>query len=68
LHGPDPVCTGVKYEEADRIMRAHDIEMPKASLSVQLGFGRRSQTWVRHGQPANLTDAQIQELRKQVQS
>jgi len=49
-------------------MRAHDIEMPKASLSVQLGFGRRSQTWVRHGQPANLTDAQIQELRKQVQS
>ena len=43
---------GVKYEEADRIFRAHEIAMPKASLSVQLGFGRRPQTWERHGNPA----------------
>ena len=54
---------GLKHEEADRIFRAHGIEMPKASLSVQLGFGRRPQTWERHGNPANLTDAQIAELR-----
>jgi hypothetical protein len=54
----------VKYEEADRIMRAHDIEMPKASLSVQLGFGRRPASWPRHGKPAELTDEQIAELRE----
>jgi hypothetical protein len=55
---------GVKYPEADRIFRAHGIEMPKTSLSVQLGFGRRATTWDRHGKPAELTDAQIAELRK----
>jgi len=55
--------SGVKHEEADRIFRTHGIEMPKASLSVQLGFGRRPQTWERHGNPAELTDAQIAELR-----
>ena len=54
---------GVKYEEADRIFRGHGIEMPKASLSVQLGFGRNEATWERHGKPAELTDAQIAELR-----
>lgn len=57
-------AAGVKYEEADAIMRAHDIEMPKASLSVQLGFGRRPASWGRHGKPADLSDAQIAELRK----
>jgi len=57
---------GVKHEEADRIFRAQGIEMPKASLSVQLGFGRRPQTWERHGNPAELTDAQIAELRNGV--
>jgi hypothetical protein len=54
---------GVKYAEGDRIFRAHGIEMPKSSLSVQLGFGRNPASWERHGQPANLTDAQIAELR-----
>ena len=54
---------GVKYEEADRIFRVHGIEMPKASLSVQLGFGRNEATWERHGKPAELTDVQIAELR-----
>lgn len=54
---------GVKHEEADRIFRAHGIKMPKASLSVQLGFGRRPSTWERHGKPADVTDAQITELR-----
>ena len=54
---------GVKYEEADRIFRAQGIEMPKASLSVQLGFGRNEAAWERHGKPAELTDAQIAELR-----
>ena len=54
---------GVKYDEADRIFRAHGIEMPKASLSVQLGFGRRPAAWERHGNPAELTDSQIAELR-----
>ena len=54
---------GVKYEEADRIFRVHGIVMPKSSLSVQLGFGRNEATWARHGKPAELTDAQIAELR-----
>jgi len=57
---------GVKHEEADRIFRAHAIEMPKASLSVQLGFGRNAETWERHGKPADLSDAQIAELRSGV--
>jgi len=57
---------GVKHEEADRIFRAHGIEMPKASLSVQLGFGRRPQTWDRHGQPAELNEEQIAELRENI--
>lgn len=56
-------AVGVKYDEADRIFLAHGIEMPKASLSVQLGFGRRPETWNRHGKPAELTEAQIAELR-----
>ena len=54
---------GVKHEEADRIFRAHGIEMPKSSLSVQLGFGRNPATWAQHGKPADLTDIQIDVLR-----
>ena len=54
---------GLKYEEADRIFRAHGITMPKASLSVQLGFGRNEATWAKHGKPAELTEAQVSELR-----
>ncbi|PTY02393.1 hypothetical protein DB346_09830 [Verrucomicrobia bacterium LW23] len=56
-------AAGVKYPEADSIFRAHEIVMPKASLSVQLGFGRRPATWERHGKPADLTPQQIAELR-----
>jgi len=56
-------AAGVKYEEADRIFRAHGIEMPKASLSVQLGFGRNPASWARHGKPAELTVEQLAELR-----
>ena len=59
-------AAGVKHEEAERIFRAHGIEMPKASLSVQLGFGRRPATWERHGKPAELTSEQIAELRVEV--
>lgn len=47
-------------------MRVYGIEMPKTSLSVQLGFGRNEETWERHGKPAPLTDAQIAELRAAV--
>ena len=54
---------GLKYEEADRIFKAHGITMPKASLSVQLGFGRNPNAWERHGKPAELNDAQVAELR-----
>ncbi|PTY01843.1 hypothetical protein DB346_11020 [Verrucomicrobia bacterium LW23] len=54
-------AAGVKYPEADSIFRAHEILMPKASLSVQLG--RRPATWERHGKPAELTLQQIAELR-----
>ena len=57
---------GVKYAEANLIFRAHGIEMPKASLSVQLGFGRNPASWERHGKPADLSDAQIAELRAEV--
>ena len=57
---------GVKWDEADRIMRAHGIEMPKASLSVQLGFGRNQATWEKRGEPAPITDEQIADLRKEV--
>ncbi|XHR27630.1 MAG: hypothetical protein ACFUZC_17020 [Chthoniobacteraceae bacterium] len=57
---------GVKYAEGDRIFRVHGIEMSKASLSVQLGFGRNSASWKRHGQPANLTETQVAELRAEV--
>ena len=56
-------AAGVKHDEAERIFKAHGIEMPKASLSVQLGFGRRPVTWNRHGKPAELTETQIAELR-----
>ena len=59
---------GVKWEEADRIMRAHGIEMSKASLSVQLGFGRNQATWEKRGEPAPLTDEQIADLRKEVEA
>lgn len=54
---------GVKHEEAARIFLAHGIEMPKASLSVQLGFGRNPGAWERHGKPAELSDTQMAELR-----
>ncbi len=53
---------GVKYPEADAILKRHGIEMPKASVSVQLGFGRNEHTWQRHGQPAPLTPEQLEEL------
>jgi hypothetical protein len=53
---------GVKYPEADAILKRHGIEMPKASVSVQLGFGRNEHTWQRHGQPAALTPEQLKEL------
>ena len=55
---------GIKYPEADAILKRHGIEMPKASVSVQLGFGRNEHTWQRHGQPAQLTEEQISELRE----
>ncbi len=55
---------GIKYPEADAIMRAHGNEMPPASLRVQLGFGRNEKSWVRHGHPAPLTEKQIKELRR----
>ena len=54
---------GVRHEEAARIFLAHGITMPKASLSVQLGFGRNPAAWERHGKPAELSEAQIAELR-----
>ena len=57
---------GVKWDEADRIFKAHGIEMPKASLSVQLGFGRNQATWEKRGEPAPLTEDQIADLRKEV--
>lgn len=53
---------GVKYPEADAILKRHGIEMPKASVSVQLGFGRNEHTWQRHGQPAPLTPEQLKDL------
>jgi len=56
---------GVKYPEADAILKRHGIEMPKASVSVQLGFGRNEKAWERHGQPAPLSDAEIAGLREQ---
>lgn len=57
---------GIKWEEANRIFRTHGIEMPKASLSVQLGFGRCEATWAKRGEPAPLTDEQIADLREEV--
>jgi len=54
---------GLKHEEAARIFLAHGITMPKASLRVQLGFGRKPAAWERHGKPADLSDAQIADLR-----
>lgn len=57
---------GVKWEEADRVFRAHGIEMSKASLSVQLGFGRNPATWEKRGEPAPLTGEQIADLREEV--
>ena len=56
-------AAGIKWEEADRVMRAHGITMPKPSLSVQLGFGRNRATWEKRGNPAPLSEAQIAELR-----
>ena len=58
---------GVKYPEADAIMRAHGVVMPPASLRVQLGFGRNTNSWVRHGSPALLTEKQVKELRRLVE-
>ena len=53
---------GLKYQQADAILKHHGIEMPKASVSVQLGFGRNEHTWQRHGKPADLTAEQMKEL------
>ena len=55
---------GVKYPEADAILKREGIEMPKASVSVQLGFGRNEKTWERHGKPAPITKEQIAGLRE----
>ena len=54
---------GVKYPEADAILKRHGIDMSKASVSVLLGFGRNEHTWQRHGQPAPLTSEQVVKLR-----
>ena len=54
---------GIKLEEADQILRKHGVEMSRASLSVQLGFGRNEATWEKRGEPAPLTEDQIAELR-----
>lgn len=54
--------SGIKYPQADAILKSHGIEMPKASISVQLGFGRNEHTWQRHGKPADLTAEQMKEL------
>ncbi len=54
---------GVKYPEADVILKRHGIEMTKASVSVQLGFGRNEHTWERHGKPAPLTEEKVAQLR-----
>lgn len=59
-------AAGVNFDEADLIFRGQGVEMPKASLSVQLGFGRRPATWERHGKPADITPEQIAELRQGV--
>jgi hypothetical protein len=55
---------GIKLEEADQILRKHGVEMTRASLSVQLGFGRNPASWEKRGEPAPLTEAQIAELRQ----
>ena len=57
---------GIKLEEADRILRGYGVEMSRASLSVQLGFGRNPATWEKRGQPAPLTEEQIAELQKAI--
>jgi hypothetical protein len=57
---------GLKLEEADRILRVHGVEMSRASLSVQLGFGRNEATWEKRGEPAPLTEDQIAELRQAI--
>jgi len=57
---------GIGYAEADAILKSRGVVMPKASLSVQLGFGRNPQTWCKRGEPASLTDQQIAELRQAV--
>lgn len=57
---------GVKFAEADAILKRHGIEMPKASVNVQLGFGRNEATWARHGKPADLDEAAIRQLREWV--
>lgn len=55
---------GVKRAEAEAILLQHDIQMPPASINVQLGFGRSDHTWERHGKPAPLTEEQLAELRR----
>jgi len=48
---------GVKGPKAKEILAKHDITMPPASISVQLGFGRSGKK-----ECAPLTADQIQEL------
>ena len=55
---------GVKWKEADAILRSHGVSMSKASVSVQLGFGRNESVWEKHGKPAELSEEQITELRR----
>ena len=57
---------GIKLEEADQILRRQGVAMTRASLSVQLGFGRNEATWEKRGEPAPLTEAQIAELRQEI--
>lgn len=57
---------GIKLEEADQILRRQGVEMSRASLSVQLGFGRNPSSREKRGEPAPLTEAQIAELRQAI--
>lgn len=55
---------GHTYYHAKKVLNACGISMPKASIRIQIYFGKKSDLWKTFGKPAELTQEQIEEIEK----
>lgn len=55
---------GYTYYHAKKVLNACGISMPKASIRIQIYFGKKSDLWKTFGKPAELTQEQIEEIEK----